>query len=201
MVNNDVTDDYAWNSEFEDKAVHIILCDGKTFYRKTSANGHNAIKVENGSLSIYGQSLGTGRLIATSRSTAISVKSDINFNGGIVSSTTTNNSSVSTQNGDITIRRGNITAQAATYGINSKSGTIILGCSSTADHITANGYYAEKGVKVADGQTLTDGTNAFSGTLNSDQIAALAGQTLQPAAALAMNNAGIMTCASPYALT
>ena len=180
VVNNDVTDDYAWNSEFEDKAVHIILCDGKTFYRKTSANGHNAIKVENGSLSIYGQSLGTGRLIATSRSTVIFVKSDINFNGGIVSSTTTNNNSVYTQNGDITIRRGNITAQAATYGINSKSGTIILGCSSTADHITANGYYAEKGVKVADGQTLTDGisSHTFTGTLSNEQIAAIAGKTL-----------------------
>ena len=180
VVNNDVTDDYAWNSKFEDKAVHIILCDGKTFYRKTSANSHNAIKVENGSLSIYGQSLGTGRLIATSGSTVIFVKSDINFNGGIVSSTTTNNNSVYTQNGDITIRRGNITAQAATYGINSKSGTIILGCSSTADHITANGYYAEKGVKVADGQTLTDGisSHTFTGTLSSDQKAAIAGKTL-----------------------
>ena len=180
VVNNDVTDDYAWNSEFEDKAVHIILCDGKTFYRKTSANSHNAIKVENGSLSIYGQSLGTGRLIATSGSTVIFVKSDINFNGGIVSSSTTNYNSVYTQNGDITIRRGNITAQAATYGINSKSGTIILGCSSTADHITANGYYAEKGVKVADGQTLTDGisSHTFTGTLSSDQKAAIAGKTL-----------------------
>ena len=180
VVNNDVTDDFSWSSKFEDKAVHIILCDGKTFYRKTSANGHNAIKVENGSLSIYGQSLGTGRLIATSRSTVIFVKSDINFNGGIVSSTTTNNNSVYTQNGDITIRRGNITAQAATYGINSKSGTIILGCSSTADHITANGYYAEKGVKVADGQTLTDGisSHTFTGTLSSDQKAAIAGKTL-----------------------
>ena len=180
VVNNDVTDDYAWNSKFEDKAVHIILCDGKTFYRKTSANGHNAIIVENGSLSIYGQSLGTGRLIATSRSTVIFVKSDINFNGGIVSSTTTNNNSVYTQNGDITIRRGNITAQAANYGIKSNSGTIILGCSSTADHITANGYYAEKGVKVADGQTLTDGisSHTFTGTLSNEQIAAIAGKTL-----------------------
>ena len=180
VVNNDVTDDYAWNSKFEDKAVHIILCDGKTFYRKTSANGHNAIIVENGSLSIYGQSLGTGRLIATSQSTVIFVKSDINFNGGIVSSTTTNNNSVYTQNGDITIRRGNITAQAANYGIKSNSGTIILGCSSTADHITANGYYAEKGVKVADGQTLTDGisSHTFTGTLSNEQIAAIAGKTL-----------------------
>ncbi len=180
VVNNDVTDDYAWSSKFEDKAVHIILCDGKTFYRETSATGYSAIEVINGSLSIYGQSLGTGRLIATSRSTAIFVKSDINFNGGIVSSSTTNYNSVYTQNGDITIRRGNITAQAATYGINSKSGTIILGCSSTADHITANGYYAEKGVKVADGQTLTDGisSHTFTGTLSSDQKAAIAGKTL-----------------------
>ena len=180
VVNNDVTDDYAWSSKFEDKAVHIILCDGKTFYRKTSATGYSAIEVINGSLSIYGQSLGTGRLIATSRSTAIFVKSDINFNGGIVSSSTTNYNSVYTQNGDITIRRGNITAQAATYGINSKSGTIILGCSSTADHITANGYYAEKGVKVADGQTLTDGisSHTFTGTLSDNQLTALAGKTL-----------------------
>lgn len=180
VVNNDVTDDYGWSSKFLDQAVHIILCDGKTFSRTASANGHDAIEVKNGSLSIYGQSLGTGRLIATSQSTVISVKSDINFNGGIVSSTTTNYNSVYTQNGDITIRRGNITAQAAYYGIKSNSGTIILGCSSAADHITAKSYGAEKGVKVADGQTLTDGisSHTFTGTLSSDQLTALAGKTL-----------------------
>ncbi len=180
VVNNDVTDDYGWSSKFEDNAVHIILCDGKTFSRRTSANGHDAIEVKNGSLSIYGQSLGTGRLIATSDAYGISVMYDINFNGGIVSSTANNTNSVYSSKGNITIRRGNITAQATTYGIKSRSGTIILGCSSTADHITANGYYAEKGVKVADGQTLTDGisSHTFTGTLSSDQKAAIAGKTL-----------------------
>ena len=67
VVNSDVTDDYSWSSSFLDQAVHIILCDGKTFSRRTSDIGHDAIYIKNGSLSIYGQSLGTGRLMVFMR--------------------------------------------------------------------------------------------------------------------------------------
>ena len=182
VVNSDVTDDYSWSSSFLDQAVHIILCDGKTFSRRTSKIGHDAIYIKNGSLSIYSQSLGTGRLMVYSKAHGIYAKEDICLNGGTVSSTSSDGAGIFSNNGDVTIHRGNITAQGGYYGIRSFSGTIILGCSSAADHITANSYEAKDGVIVANGQTLTDGisSNTFTGTLCTGQAAAtaIAGKTL-----------------------
>ena len=181
VVNSDVTDDYSWSSSFLDQAVHIILCDGKTLSRKASEIGHRAIEVTNGSLSIYGQSLGTGRLMVFSKKGhGIYAKEDICLNGGTVSTTSSSGAGIFSNNGDVTIHRGNIAAQGGYYGIRSYSGTIILGCSSAADHITANSYEAKDGVIVANGQTLTDGisSHTFTGTLSTEQKAAIAGKTL-----------------------
>ena len=181
VVNSDVTDDYSWSSSFLDQAVHIILCDGKTLSRKASESGHRAIEVTNGSLSIYGQSLGTGRLMVFSKKGhGIYAKEDICLNGGTVSTTSSSGAGIFSNNGDVTIHRGNIAAQGGYYGIRSYSGTIILGCSSAADHITANSYEAKDGVIVANGQTLTDGisSHTFTGTLSTEQKAAIAGKTL-----------------------
>lgn len=178
VVNSDVTDDYPWSSNFLDKAVHIILCDGKTLSRVVNAIGHEAICAKNGSLSIYGQNLGTGRFLATSKSNGISAKNSIDLNGGTVSSISNGSIGIYSEKGNITIRRGNITANGSPFGIMCADGTVTLGCSTDADRITVSGFYAT--VKVADGQTLTDGisTHTFTGTLNTDQRAALAGKTL-----------------------
>ena len=180
VVNSDVTDDYSWSSSFLDQAVHIILCDGKTFSRRTSDIGHDAIYIKNGSLSIYGQSLGTGRLMVYSKAHGIYAKEDICLNGGTVSSTSSGGAGIYSKNGDVTIHRGNITAQGSNYGIRSYSKKVILGCSSAADHINANSYGANNGVIVANGQTLTDGisSHTFTGTLSTEQKAAIAGKTL-----------------------
>ncbi len=125
------------------------------------------------------------------------------INRGTVTATSSRSYGIVGDN--VTINGGTVSATGGSgyAGIFARK-TITLGWTTPADRIYASSYALSDtygiAFQVKDGQTLTDGTNAFSGTLNSDQIAALAGQTLQPAAALAMNNAGIMTYASPYAL-
>ena len=69
--------------------------------------------------------------------------------------------------------------------------TLTLGCSKVTDFISIRNIYNYAGqefeadVQIADGQTLYDGTNIYSGTLTSDQISVLAGKTLRLALLIA----------------
>ena len=68
-------------------------------------------------------------------------------------------------------------------GIAANYHTITLGWNNKTDHIYASKYYNNIGattVKVADGQSLTDGTNIFSGTLTNDEMITINGKTLTP---------------------
>lgn len=94
--------------------------------------------------------------------------------------------------GTVNIHGGNITANAIDYGSETPTDgfgigsgasctsptTVNLSWTNTTDRITATSYNGT--VTIADGQILTDGTNYYSGTLTSEQIAAMANQTLQP---------------------
>ncbi len=186
--------------------VTLILGDGKTMTVTNTGTGNEdfAIYGESGSLHIYGQSQGTGALTATANSSvAIKVDDNITIDGGIVNATSTgdvgiygidgvtiNGGTVNAKgiysDGDITINGGKVTATATgNSGICSNNGTIILGLSNATDYITAESYSGA--VKVADGQTLTDGTeasngmNGYSGTLTDEQITAIGGKTLRRA--------------------
>ena len=103
------------------------------------------------------------------------VGGDITINGGTVSTIGSQNGIYASRN--ITINGGIVSATCSSFGINGS--TITLGCPTVADRITASSYRGT--VIIADGQTLTDGTATYSGTLNIDQKAALAGKTLYKA--------------------
>ena len=234
VVNSDVTFDYSGTIKFLDQQVNIILCDGVTLTNKSLSNVPT-ISVENGSLIIYGQSLGTGSIMATNDSDysyAIQAKSGIDINGGVLIATAQGSVGIysSGNNSNITIRRGSVTAQGSSRGILAygsltilggditatasdsgdniygilayegdvsimggnvtangsigikAAGSITLGCPTAADRIYASSYDCAT-LNVASGQTLTDGNSAhsYSGTLNSEQKAAIAGKTLMKA--------------------
>lgn len=89
--------------------------------------------------------------------------------------------------GDVSILGGNVTATGSSgiiAGYTSSSGrqNIILGYSRPSDSITAEKYVCAS-ISVADGQTLTDGTATYSGTLTDEEKAAIAGKTLRPSGA------------------
>ena len=182
---------------------HLILCDGATLhiYQTNNFNGVYG----RGNISIYGQSAGNGTLTISAPWAGIHPNNDLNINGGIINATSTTNSGI-TAGKNITINRGNVTARgyyngiygqnifinggivnatngegSDSYGICSYSYDITLGYRNLTDRITSSSYKSYNGtVSVKAGQFLTDGTAAYSGTLDDDQISAIAGQTLQP---------------------
>ena len=145
------------------------------------ASGQNGI-VADGSITINGGN------VEASGSYAISANKSITINGGSVK-TGNGNNGIYTSNGDITINGGNIEVRSR-YGIRAYRSNIILGWTNATDYITASGYYAEGAVKIADGQTLTDGTADYAGTLDNKQKTALAGKTLLPLETLNLSDNG-----------
>ncbi|MBP5215454.1 MAG: hypothetical protein J6039_02730, partial [Alphaproteobacteria bacterium] len=182
---------------FRNSYSHLIVCDGASL---SVSSSYYAIYGQNGGLTIYGQAQGGGTITANGGPDGIMAYSTITINGCTVSAT-----GIHGINGNrgITINRGTVTATCAggcgIFGynvtinggiVNATGGdkgiyaeeTITLGWTDPTDRITASSYAInyENGVaiKVKSGQTMTDGSAAYSETLNSDQIAALAGKTL-----------------------
>ena len=178
-VNSDVN--FSSTVSFSDQQANIILCDGATM--SGAVKGSNrALNVENGSLAIYGQSLGTGTLtVSANNKIAIAAKTNIDINGGIINAKSISSNGIYASNGNITIRRGNITAKGGSEAYGIRATTITLGCPTTADRIYASSYNGT--VTIAEGQTLTDGysANTYTGPLNDDQKAAIAGKTMMKA--------------------
>jgi len=165
-------------------AAHLILMDDATL----TVEGSQPISAY-GSLSIYGQSLGTGSLVATGSDIAIYVDilpnapvandGSLTINGGIVTAASSSDGISATN--DITINGGVISATGdiSGKGINA-NGALTLGWRNATDRIYASSYNGDNGVVVKSGQYLSDGTAVYSGSLSDTQIDALAGQTLQP---------------------
>ena len=202
---------------FNDSHSHLIVCDGAHLTASAPVANEEAIYGHNGGITIYGQTLGTGTITANGASNGCGIcsVSNITINGGTIIATgmygfystlvgiiinrgtvtvTGTDTGIHADGNNVTINGGIVNATGGNVGIYVGE-TITLGWTNATDRIYANSY--SKNPVVKSGQTLTDGTNAYSGSVNKSNIA---GMTLQPATALAMNSAGIMTYASPYAL-
>lgn len=141
-----------------------------------------------------------GNIDITSHGFGITAASKVNINGGTLSIKVTGTTSFNNffaifaggyanellYRGYITIKGGTVSADKGFYagpvGYISSSyaptGTITLGSGNKQEYIKVSSYSART-VRIADGQTLSDGTNTYSGTLTSDQINAIAGKKLQ----------------------
>ena len=145
-----------------------ILADGGVTINggSVTANGSSYGINTSGNVTING-----GTVSATSTSySGINAGSTVTINGGTVTATGRDGISGSI----VTINGGNVTATGGNYGINVSS-TITLGWTSATDRITASSYGRNPVVK--SGQSLYDGTTAYSGTV--DRIT-IAGKTLVP---------------------
>ena len=174
--------------------VYLILADGKTMNVGTSENGINGPGImysnyDHGqSLTIYGQSGGTGALnvyVSGENKDAISAQ-DVTINGGHVTAIGTYGISATD---NVTINGGQVTA-TGTYGIYASRGDITLGWKNATDFIKADNYnvYNSKVVKTADGKrfvalNMADANDIsasaiVSGTVGN--VATLADKTLKP---------------------
>ena len=162
--------------------VHLILVDGKTMNIGTSSSPVSGIGLGNEDdiygrlLTIYGQTNSTGVLNVYGTDGGIKLASSYTQNGGVVNVSATSGNAIWTYS-DITLKRGVTTATSSNAkGIFSQAGNINLGGAT----VTANGYFAGYGVKVADGLTYSDGISHYSGTLTNGQVAAIEGKTIMP---------------------
>ena len=155
------------NLQFSGDA-HIILADGARLKTDSGIDSYGY------DLAIYGQAAGSGELSVNSYTNNAIVCNNICINGGSVSATGSSYGIDASSN--VTINGGNVSATSSSYGIYASGGTITLGWSSGADRITASRY--NKNPIVKEGQTFSDGTTTYSGTVSSSDIA---GKTLRPA--------------------
>ena len=127
--------------------VHLILADGKTM---TITTGYGSAIDLGGDLTIYGQSLGTGKLIANGSSSGISanIGCNLTINGGNVTATGSN-AGISANN--VTINGGIVTATGGDYGIYAQNNVTLGG-----GIVTANSYLGT--VNLTCGYRNADGT-------------------------------------------
>lgn len=168
-----VMEDVSYNSQFFcfSGDIHLILCDGaKMTVTETS---DVAMCLSGGSLTIYAQSTGSsmGQLKATSSNYhGISTNCDVTINGGQVSATGGEYHSGIHGHRHVTINSGQVSATGGNAGIFAGQGNITLGLRNATDYIYANNFtifFYDDGANiiVKAGQTLTDGTNTYSGSL------------------------------------
>ena len=117
-------------------------------------------------------------IVKTTTYNAIYSENDIIIKGGVVSAKSEENNAMNSDN-DIVITGGVIIAESAEYSAIYAGNDITLGCATDEDQIKViGGYEFEESFFIADGQTLTDGENFYSGELDGDQIEALENSTL-----------------------
>ena len=106
----------------------------------------------------------------------------ITINGGSVSGKGTIYDGINSY-GNIIINGGQVSATGGQYGLHSPYYDISIGYTHSSDYITASSYHADgHNVVVKSGQTFTDGSATYTGTLSDSEIAAIAGKTLRPQA-------------------
>ena len=183
--------------------VHLILADGCTMNVTSDADGIDVF----GSLTIYGQTDGTGtlnttgdygiyasyyasitisggRVTATGRNgiyTDDSSTITITISGGRVTATGSTGYGIFTYSGTITISGGRVTVTGDNTGIYTNGGTITLGCTTASDFIYVSRYHVgpEGSLNIADDQELFDEDgNSYRGTINYYDYPD--GKTLQP---------------------
>ena len=184
-----------------DGDLNLILCDGATM---SLEDGLRA----NGTLTIYGQSEGTGTLTASSSSYYTLNTSGIIINGGIINATYTgsseSNGAISAGGSDFIINRGSVTADGKQgYAVNTAYfhfnggnfiatneaeytaalctwGDINLSWQNPTDSYYAKSYEYVYYIHIAEGKTFVDEV----GNLYSDDIdvynSDIQGKTLQP---------------------
>ncbi len=190
--------------------VNIILADGCTMTTSTD-NGDGIHGYSSSTLTIYGQTLGTGTLAATGggagNPSIYSSDGDIIINGGTVTLTATSPGTpcISIGNGSFTINGGTVTATATgSSSVGIFGGTVTINGGTVTASGTSTGISAHWGsgtitlgwtnttdcihassysgtVKIADGKALKNGGTVYYGTLTAAQKSAIANVTLQPA--------------------
>ena len=166
--------------------VNLILADGCTMNIGSDGDGRisgTGISGNTRTLTIYGQSAGTGALniYTTDVPNNGIIANNLTINGGHV--TATAESCALYALNDLTINGGKVDATGSSTGIQARDGSITLGWTNPNDYIKANNYAGT--VTIKSGQTFID----EDGTLHTPtNIGSLDGKTLQPVLAVTLGD-------------
>ena len=183
--------------ELNDQYVNLILMDGATL--TISNDSKFGLKAPSyGTLNIYPQTGGSGRLTVNSAEYGLYALSGINIYGGIINITDTSLYGLHSY-GNVNIAGGTVNVTGNYRGIDSSNNSIILSWTRSSDRIYTNSYSAVGSIMLTKGFIDEDGV-FHSGTIS--DAATLAGKTLAPAVVLAENadNSTAITAANGLAL-
>ena len=184
-VDSDITFDHTLNLLGD---THLIIDDGKTMTVNTASNrgiysDYTLFVRGDGALSVtttagYGIAVCVGNYVQTGATVTASGYIGIRCTDAFIAFNFDN---------DFTFSGGQLTATGNSRGIRADN-NITLSCTNATDFIQASSYRSVDGaVKIAEGNALTDGTeasngmNGYSGTLTDEQITAIGGKTLHRA--------------------
>ena len=184
-VDSDITFDHTLNLLGD---THLIIDDGKTMTVNTATgegilSDYTLFVSGEGTLSVtttgnYGIAVCVGNYVQTGATVTASGSYGIRCTDDFIAFNFTN---------DFTFSGGQLTATGNSGGIWADN-DITLSCTNATDFIQASSYSSAHGaVKIAEGNALTDGTeasngmNGYSGTLTYEQRTAIGGKTLHRA--------------------
>ena len=182
----------------------VTIGGGQVTANATTCHG---ICANNGTVTING-----GQVTANGNNgiNASNSNGSVNINGGHVTANGTTYGIRAYFAGTVNINGGQVTANGNTYGIYAEQGgsCVTLSWTNATDSIFANSYgigYANS-ISIAEGKAFIDGNGNtyYNGTLNSEQLAAMAGQTLTPGEATVTYldmNGELQTCTEFTPLT
>jgi hypothetical protein len=166
---------------------NLILCDGATLTVNNTTGGMGIYA--DGTLNIYGQSAGTGKLNATSQNwIAIDVAGSINFSGGNITAASNNKPSIIAGYG-ITINGGTLSANGEGMEL-ARTGAITIGWRSPTDFVSVSKYRANfLNLSIKDGLAMTDGTDIYTGAIHKVNYGTFSidGKTLRPAVKMTLD--------------
>ena len=201
IVYNDVTFDHTITLEKDTGQVNLILADDRTMTVNIADENSDAdgIDINDSLLNIFRQKGGTGTLNVTTAGTggAINLNDGLLYiYGGIINVTCSDKGKFAIGDTIGTLMRrsinftgGKVTANGAIINRNEETGKnfeIYCDFSGADDFVYATEYVGNVQVKL--GQTITDGTALYEGTLSNDQLTAIAGKKLKFVYPVAIND-------------
>ena len=193
-----------------DGSAHLILCDGVSLTIPKPSDNNAAVKVSGGSsLTIYGQTAGTGALTAVSGEHGAGIGGDcdgaggmVTINGGMVSATGVGYSAGIGggrlgKGGAVTVNGGRVTAQGGDFGagigggFHASGGTVTINGGAVA--AVGNG-----GSDIGPGYGGDDGTVAISGGIFARPVKI---EWIAEGYAIGGNSDSATSAAYPYAVT
>ena len=184
--------------------INLILCDGASLTINTTNEDAIHCSASNSTLTIYGQTSGTGQLTATATSSSGIYTEYFTIHGGVINASGSSNGIYAnktlvinrgtvTANGNdwgmrgdvVTINGGNVTANGGGIWSSGMTSTLTIGYTNSSDRIYSTKYqsgYTGNMMRVKSGQYMktTDTNFIIYGKVNDDWKDAIASHTLMP---------------------